>query len=269
MPIEKIEIKNRIDDIRKLYKERTKHNNFSALVMGEPGMGKTHFIGTGKLPILIDSFDPRGTTTLDIEHAEEIARGDIIIRTFWEESSKAPKMYAKWEAQWERDIRDGFLSYFGTYAIDSLSTMMDAMSNKVSKDKGRSGGALAIQDYIPLYNTIKDIIKLTASQQCDFILTAHLVPFENELTHEIKCELEAYGKLKVQIPLLFTEKYVLLAKPSSSGLTYKVLTQSTHRYRASTQLGSGGRFSAEEEPDIKKLLNKAGLDNKDKVIEEK
>ena len=67
-------------------------------------------------------------------------------------------MYKAWEEQWERDIRDGFLSNFGTYAIDSLSTLMDAMSNKMSKDKGRSGGALAIQDYIPLYNTIKDII---------------------------------------------------------------------------------------------------------------
>lgn len=264
--MEQVEVKNRIQDIRDLYKKRTAENNFTALVMAEPGMGKTHFICTGRKPILIDSFDPRGTTVIDIEFAEEIKKGDIVIRTFWEESYKAPKMYKEWEAQWERDIRDGFLSCFGTYAIDSLSTFIDAMSNKVSKDKGRSGGALAIQDYIPLYNTIKDIIKLTSSQQCDFILTGHLQPYENELTREIKCELEAYGKLKVQIPLLFTEKYVLLAKPTSSGLVYKVLTQATHRYRASTQLGSGGRFDAEEEPNIKALLKKAGLDNSDKTI---
>ena len=264
--MEKLDVKNRIEDIRNLYKERTKDSNFTALVMGEPGMGKTHFICTGNKPILIDSFDPRGTTVIDIEFAKEIRDGDIIVRTFWGESYKHPSMYKEWEAQWERDIRDGFLSHFGTYAIDSLSTFMDAMSNKVSKDKGRSGGTLAIQDYIPLYNTLKDIIKLTSSQQCDFILTGHLQPYENELTREIKCELEAYGKLKVQVPLLFTEKYVLLAKPSSSGLQYKVLTQATHRYRASTQLGSGGRFNAEEEPNIKSLLKKAGLSSTDKII---
>lgn len=264
--MDKLEVKNRIQDIRDLYSKRTKGNNFSALVMAEPGMGKTHFICTGRKPILIDSFDPRGTTIVDIKFAEELAKGDIIIRTFWEESHKNPKMYKKWEEQWEEDIKSGFLSHFGTYAIDSFSTFSDALTYKISDQKGRQGGTLARQDYTPLYNILKDIIKLSASQECDFILTAHLIPFENELTQEVKCELEAYRKLKVQIPLLFTEKYVLLAKPTSTGLQYKLLTQNTHRYRASTQLGSGGRFNAEEEPNIKDLLKKAGLPNFDKMI---
>ncbi|KKL81413.1 hypothetical protein LCGC14_1994990 [marine sediment metagenome] len=101
--MEKLDVKNRIEDIRNLYKERTKDSNFTALVMGEPGMGKTHFICTGNKPILIDSFDPRGTTVIDIEFAKEIRDGDIIVRTFWGESYKHPSMYKEWEAQWETD----------------------------------------------------------------------------------------------------------------------------------------------------------------------
>lgn len=264
--MEKIDVKNRIEDIRKLYKESNTDTNFTALVMGEPGSGKTSFIATGRKPILIDSFDPRGTTVLNINFKDMIDKGELLVRTYWKESFKHPSEYAKFEREWEKDIRSNFLSNFGTYAIDSLSTFIDTMTYKVSKDKGRQGGALAIQDYIPLYNTLKDIIKLTASQDCDFILTGHLQPYENELTKEIKCELEAYGKLKVQIPLLFTEKYVMLVKPTSSGTSYKILTQPTYRYRASTQLGSGGRFDKEEEPNIKNLLKKAGLNNTDKVI---
>jgi len=257
-------VEKQMAEIQAAYDDTTE--NFSALVQGEPGVGKTRFIGTGRLPILIDSFDPKGTIILRRVYGDLMDKGLLLVRTFWNESYKDPKMYTKWEGLWERDIANKFFDNFGTYGIDSLSTFIDAMANEVSDEKGRKEGTLAIQDYIPLYNNLKDIVKITASQDCDFILTGHLEPVKNEVTGGVKSELAVFGKLKVQIPLLFTEKYVLTTKPSSDGTKYILLTQSTHRHTASTQLGAEGVFKREEEPNIKNLLKKAGLPTTDKTI---
>lgn len=259
-----INSKKKAEEIRALYLSQSSGDNFTALIMSEFGMGKTSFICTGKRPILIDSFDPRGTVVVETLYADLIKKGDILIRTFWDESSKAPTEYLRWERQWMDDVNNDFLSLFGTYAIDSATTFIDALSYVTAKKRDRKDGQLAIQDYIPIYNNLKDIIKQTSSQSCDFILTAHLVMTQDDLTGVVRAEMDTYNKLKSQIPLLFTEKYVLLTKKTSSGLEYQLLTQDQARYRASTQLGAGGRLDAIEKPDIKFLLEKVGRSTKDK-----
>jgi hypothetical protein len=252
------------EEIRSLYMKQSSGDNFTALVMSEFGMGKTSLICTGRKPILIDSFDPRGTVVVETLYPDLIEKGDILIRTFWNESSKAPTEYLRWERQWMDDINSNFLNLFGTYAIDSATTFIDALSYITAKKQDRKRGQLAISDYIPIYNTLKDIIKQTSSQACDFILTAHLVMTQDELTGVVRAEMDTYNKLKSQIPLLFTEKYVLLTKKTSSGLDYQLLTQDQARYRASTQLGAGGKLDPIETPDIKHILKKVGRSTEDK-----
>ncbi|KKL46035.1 hypothetical protein LCGC14_2349630, partial [marine sediment metagenome] len=154
-----IDSKKKAEEIRKLYMSQSSGDNFTALVMSEFGMGKTSFICTGRRPILIDSFDPRGTTVIEVLYAEEIKKGDILIRTFWNESSKAPTEFIRWERQWMNDVNSNFLSLFGTYAIDSATTFIDALTYYTAIRKGRKEGQLAIQDYIPIYNMFKDFIK--------------------------------------------------------------------------------------------------------------
>jgi len=268
MEQQRLDVKRKIDDIRKMYADKTGEGMyFSALIMGLFGSGKTRMIGTGRKPILIDSFDPRGTITLHSVFPDEVRRGEIIIRSFWDERHKRPTEYVKWEKQWESDIKSGFISEFGTYAIDSLTTFLDALANRVGQREGRPEGKLAIQDYVPIYNTLKDIIKISSAQDCDFFLTAHLVTEQDEVTGRVKAEIDTYKRLKSQIPILFTEKYVMTTKDSSKGTIYKLLTQPFREFSASTQLGAGDKFSREEDPDIKKLLKKAGMSCNDKKVD--
>ncbi len=252
------------EEIRALYMKQSSGDNFTALVMSEFGMGKTSFICTGRKPILIDSFDPRGTVVVETLYPELIEKGDILIRTFWAETSKAPTEYLRWEHMWMKDINSGFFDKIGTYGIDSATTFIDALSYQVAKKQGRKEARLAIQDYIPIYNTLKDIIKNTSSQKCDFILTAHLVMMQDDLTSVVRAELDTYNKLRSQVPLLFTEKYVLLSKETSKGLERQLLTEDQSRYRASTQLGAGGKLDPIEKPDIKHILKKVGRSTEDK-----
>lgn len=257
----------RLDEIRKTYAENREHKNFSALIMGEAGTGKTHLLSTARKPLLIDHFDPRGTIVI-----EQLAKGlgfktpedmGIFIRPFWAESSKTPTMYRKWEQQWERDRQDGFLSMFASYAIDSGTTFIDALSNKVRVEKNRGDG-LAIQDYQTIYNIIKDTIKLTQANKCDFYLTGHIELEKNEADGSIKAMLGTYKSLRIQIPLLFTEKYTLIARGGPTGVERYILTQPEGIYMASTQIGTG-KFKAHEEPDIRKLLEKVGYDFADRI----
>ena len=248
------------DRIYSEYKNKASGEFYSCLVIGVAGAGKTSFVATAPRPILIDSFDPRGTFVL----REQIEKKEVYVRQYWDENSKKPSQYAKWESQWEKDIASGFLENFATYSIDSATTFINAMTNEVARRFGRTNNLPAIQDYMLMYNLVRDMVKITSTRRVNFILTGHSVFVQDELSGEITVELDTYKKLKSQIPLLFTEKYVIVVKQTGGKARRVLLTAPQGRYMASTQLGSGGKFNTEEEPDLRNLLKKAGLPYEDK-----
>lgn len=265
-----LEAHKQIDEIQSYYKKMIgERTSFSSIVMGLRGTGKTTFACTGRLPILLDSFDPLGTMIVhtDPDLVKLYEKGLILVRPFWDERANAPTEFSRWEDQWEEDIASGFIGRFGTYAIDSCSTLIDTISNAIRKRKGRGKDGLAIQDYQVVYNIVKDIVKISSTQGTDFIMTAHLMNQQDELSGEINAEIDTYNRLRSQLPLLFTEKYVLYNEQTSSGVKHVLLTQDDGRFKASTQLGAKGKFEWREEPDLKKLLVKAGLPTEDKPTE--
>jgi hypothetical protein len=256
----KLDFENEIAKLRKEYTENSAGSNFSCLVLGHYGSGKTSFTATGRKPILIDSFDPRGTLVLD----DEVKKGNVVVRTFWNESSKNPSEYVRWENMWEHDIATNFLENFGTYAIDSFTTFIQAMTNKVAHTARRTNNLPAIQDYQLIYNNVRDIVKMTSAQRVDFVVTGHIVNVQDGLTGEITAELDTYKGLKNQVPLLFSEKYIILARQKQSDTSRILLTAPFGRYIASTQLGAGGKLDREEIPNLKHILKKVGMNFEDK-----
>ena len=266
--MEKLEVNKQVEEIQGMYKEMMGEQvAFSAIVSGIQGVGKSTFACTGRLPILIDVFDPKGTLFIHShpELKKLLESGQIIIRPYWNEDSKNPTEYLRWEKQWKEDCKSGFFNQFGTYVIDSGTTLIEAMSNYIRMKKNRTDN-LAIQDYIPLYNAMMDIVKITSSQGCDFIYIAHMVTIQDEVTGEVKSELDTYKGLRSKIPKLFTEKYVLMKKRSPSGPKHVLLTHSTGQFEASSQFASSGNIPDEVEPNLKELLKLAGLPVDDKPI---
>ena len=246
----------------------------SVLIMGLYGVGKTRFITTGRKPILIDSFDPNGTIVIEQLLGDEIKKGNILIRTFWNDSSKNPTEHERWEAIFQEDKESGFFNYFGTYAIDSFTTWLDAVANRVSYEMGRINNPknpkLAIQDYPIIYDYAKDVVKSMSAFDCDFVVTAHLDRYQEDATGQLVTDIRTYKALRTELPLLFTEKYVLETKqvPRSeknpNGIEYNLYTSAAGTFRASTQLGANGRLKPVEEPNLKKILEKVGFDSSDK-----
>lgn len=259
------ELKKHFGSIEELYKTQPQ-TSFSAIIMGLYGVGKTSLLCTGPKPWLIDSFDPKGTVVLELKYADEIKKGNLIIRKFWNEDYENPTEYQKWEEIHEKDLSTGFLNLFGTYSIDSFTTFLDAMANKLSvyMSRDRRIQKLAINDYLVIYDQMKSIIKKVSSQNCNFIMTAHLETYIDKVTEETKTEIKGYKGLKTDIPLLFTEKYVLEAEETSSGIRHILYTRAAGKFRASTQLGTKDKLRDIEEPNLKEILKKVDFPYEDK-----
>jgi hypothetical protein len=256
----------RASEIRDLYSTNTEQ--FSAIISGNRGVGKTRILGTLPKPLLIDSFDPNGTIVLKQIYADEIKSGAIIIRNFWNESSRNPKAAEDWEKEFDSDFDSGFFDYFSSYAIDSMTTWVDAITNRVAKIQGRTKSQLAINDYPIIYNYVKDTIKRIQTKKLNFVLTTHLEFNQDELSGEITADILSFKGLRGAVPILFSEKYIMQTKPDpkTGGVKYILLTQSAGRYQASTQLGANSKLLPEEIPDLKQILKKVNYPYSDKEL---
>ena len=249
-------------------------NNVTVLLMGEPGVGKTSFLTTCKGPILIDHFDPKGTTIIN----ELIkSRNDIVVRPRWNMDTA----YKEWKEDFTQDISSGYLSHFGTYSIDTITSFSDAVTYDVTEEKGREDnvplstvrGELVGADYNYIKARIQNAIKLALGQKCDVVMTAHLIKYA-DAKQNIHIDLVATGKLKVIIPSLFTEKWILYVNPADRSRW--IILDRYGSYEGSTQIGVGYNEEGErikklgidggpfEYPDMKKILEKCGLSTKNK-----
>jgi len=263
-----IDIKTTFAEIQQMYKAAREFNNIGIFLMGLYGSGKTSMICTGRTPILIDSFDPNGTAVIEANYAKQIASGEIMIRTYWNDNHKNPKAFSQWEKDWEQLSRSGAFNTLGTYAIDSSTFWCNSAIYAISKSMRAKNpqqrvniaeGDITLGDYKPLGNTLKTYIRMMSDFSCDFVMTCHLETMKDEITGAISTEPTLPGKLKVDVPALFTEKYVITRK----GKEAKLLTSPKGRDRASTQIGKN--FEIEEKPDIKYLLNKANFKSQNKI----
>jgi len=263
---------NELQRVKEYYEGDQLQKRFSALVTGETNSGKTYLLKTARKPIHIDSFDPGGTKGL----LAEIKNGDIVADTQWEADDPfSPDRFAKWMKAIDIRFTIGYFEKFGTYCLDSATTWGDAVMSYGLASKGRAGEAPQHRhDYMPQKIHMTNYIKKLMRLPCDFILTGHLK--ENRKTiridsktgivnEEINYRFHTTGQAVVTIPLLFDEIYVLTGK-DGRGHTPKreMLIDSLGTYIARSRLKGNGKLDAVEEPNIKKLLKKAGLNWEDK-----
>ena len=263
---------NELEKVQKYYQEDPLQKRYSALVTGETNAGKTFLLRTARKPIHIDSFDPGGTKCL----SDLIKKGDIIADTQWEADDPFnPDKFAKWMRAIDIRFQINYFEHFGTYCIDSATTFGDAVMNYQLASKGREGEAPQHRhDYMPQKTYMTNYIKKLMGIPCDFILTGHLreirklisIDRKTGVAHEdIKYRFYTVGQAVITIPLLFDEVYVLIGKDSHGREPRReLLIDSLGTYVARSRLKANGKLDAIEEPNIKNILRKVGLDWQDK-----
>lgn len=235
------------------------------LLMGDPTVGKTRLWGTAPKPILCDLFDPAGHIVIRKVYPDLLRSGDIQIRMWDHDDPFKPYQFNKWETQFDKDIASSYLSNFGTYVQDSLTTLLKYAGYEQLKRKNAQRSAdkqtdgLALADYMGLYRMLERLIFAVQTQTCHYILTAHLETEKDELLGTIRKTLAVFKSLKSDIPPLFTEKWVMQKVPTAEGANYHILTNSEGYYHdVGTQIGAD-TFKKKEEPNITNLLKKAGF----------
>ena len=258
-----------LERVRRFYDGDNMQKRFSALITGETNSGKTFLLRTARLPVHIDSFDPGGTKCL----RKWIDEGWIVADTQWEtEDPFNPRIYAEWKKTTELRIKIGYFEQFGTYCIDSLTTFGQAAMNYQLNLKGDAGGVPQHRrDYNPQKVEIENQIRRLMNLPCDFIVTGHLREMRDLRSidkstgikyEDVRYRLHITGQAVVTVPLLFDELYVLIGKGNPP--RREMLIDSLGTYVARSRLKADGKLSSSEEPNIKKLLKKAGLDWEDK-----
>lgn len=264
---ELIDIRKQALELREMYKNRPEKDNFTALILGEVGSGKSWLIRSARLPIHVDIFDPGG----DVNLGDLVSEGKAILDTHWmNENPKKPTVFKEWEKVTEQRFKDGYYNQFGTVVIDSSSSWASAIMNQQMKDAGLAGEAPRFtHDYMPQKVKIQNWIYrfMGEPMNCDFFLTGHLEGTKDEVSGKMSYRYMVTGKAQITIPSLFDEIYVMdPIQKSGKEVEYRVLTKSTGTYLARSRMAKLGLLDVYEKPDIKHILRKCKRDTSDKPL---
>ena len=273
-----LDLKEHFDKIRSQYETSSSKNTFNALIMGDPGSGKTFGMRHARGPVLIHSFDSGGSKGLQ----KYIDLGRVIVDTSFEnDDPSSPTAFRKWEEEFMRLNDSGAFESIGTYVIDSLSSMSDSLMNAVLHANGRaprkgkvglnhrSGNIVAIpelRDYQIQMVTLVQELALCTAIPCDFIAIAHLKYDKDEVTGKRSAGPNLTGQLTTRIPGLFDEVLIATSKATSGDAEYSYLTQTDGLLQGRTRLGAEGVFKKYEPQNLQTLLKKAGFDITDKPL---
>ena len=262
-------IKKLAEDIKKLYDDDPRNLTFNAIIHGPLKHGKTSLLRTCPKPVFVHSFDPNGTLVLQ----DMIKTGEVLVDTrFEKEDPFKPKACRLWEDEFNFLYRKNFFSYVGTFAIDSMTTwaqtiMYEVIRRAAEKSKDReTGGAPWENDWLPQMAFIENYMRKFLSLPCHCILLGHSDQQKDRKGNVIgDLGIMITGKLRERVPALFSEIYYLQIKDYKTE-TRELLTKPVYGIQAGSRLGRGGKLSKYEPPDIKKIMNKVGIDPSDKSL---
>jgi hypothetical protein len=265
-----LEVKKRAEDIKRLYGENPTTDCYNAIIHGKPKAGKTYILKTVRMPCLIHSFDPGGADVLK----DEIASGKILVdNRFENEDPLAPHVFREWQDEFSSLIKMGFFNHLGTFVIDSMTTWAQVIMYEVIRqavkqfpNKRKIGTQPYEQDWLPQMQYIENYMRKFLALPCDCILLGHSeLPMDRDNNIIGDLGLMITGKLKTRIPALFSEIYHIRIKNYKTG-ERELLTQPEYQVMAGTRIGGGNKLDKIEEPNIKKILKKVGMDYSDKPL---
>jgi len=264
-----LKIKQEAEKIRKMYEEDPRNATFNGIIHGPIKVGKTSLLKTCPKPVLVHSFDPGGTDVLK----DMITTGEILADTQFEsENPFKPKACRLWEDSFNYLYQKNFFNHIGTFVIDSMTTwaqviMYEVIRRAALKKKDRNPGeAPREQDWLPQMAFIENYMRKFLSLPCNCILLGHSdQPKDREGNATGDLGIMITGKLRERVPALFSEIYYLRMKDFKTE-TRELLVKPVYGIQVGTRLGNGGKLDKIEEPDIKKIMKKVGLDASDKPL---
>lgn len=228
------------------------------LLMGPPGVGKTHFLKTMPKPVYVFSFD-KGYLTLAGEPG-------IKVGICMDDNRYAPKAYAEFEQKFRSlcagekyKWADGKEEPYQTIALDNVSFLSTAIfdhQQKVNSNIDKPGGYLV---YGQVRSKLQDILAKTVVIANYVVFTTLIEAEKDETTGEIFFLPTVVGKISREMGAWFDAVFYLTVDKSPQGTKqYKLLTVGDRRQQAKIRIPSslGRVVQPVEEPDFGALMKK-------------
>lgn len=208
--------------------------NHRIFVLGDTGAGKTSQLLTLSGKKFAYLFDPNAILSLrgyDVDYEEflpdrlNMSAGSLSKGKGDKTTDYASKLYLEWEKDIDSKLESGFFDAYDVIAIDSATTLLDLIMDRILTINGRSGQWPQQDDYGPQMMTFTNIMRTLTGLGKTLYLTGHLETKEDKLTQRILRQPLMTGRLKTKIPLLFSDIFICEAENDGRGhVSYQIQT---------------------------------------------
>lgn len=186
------------------------------LLVGSTGSGKTAQIATLPGRTFAYLFDPSALATLrgfDIQYeAFYPSKVNIAAQSLTKGKQDTPKskedaseVYRLWETDFEAKTKAGFWDSIDNICFDSFTTFSDVVMDRILFLNGRPGHFPQQDDWTAQMQAITNVVRTLVGMNKLLLFTAHDEFKQDETTTRMQNVLVLTGKLRVKIPLLFSE----------------------------------------------------------------
>lgn len=205
------------------------------LILAPTGMGKTTQFLTLPGKKFTYLFDPNAKLSLrgfDVEYEEFLP--DLInlsVASLKKDGAKdkttshASTMYVEWERDFDAKMQGGYFDQFDWLGMDSCTTFLDLIMDRILTLNGRYGQWPHQDDWGPQMIAFKNVVRAWTSMGKGIYFTGHLETKQDDLTKRIWEKPMMTGRLRDQIPLLFSDIFALETDvDSKSGLPIYIMS---------------------------------------------
>ena len=205
------------------------------LLLGSSGSGKTSQILTLPGKTFCYLFDPAALATLkghDIDYelflptrvstsAVSLSKGKSDPKS----EEDASLLYVKWEKDSDKKMKSGFFDEYDNICFDSFTTFSDMVMDRILKLNGRAGQFPQQDDWGCQMQTITNVVRTYASMNKVILFTAHEEFKQDKDSGRMLNIILLTGRLRVKLPLLFSEMLHTECVSTASDIKYQIQTR--------------------------------------------
>lgn len=209
------------------------------LLVGSTGGGKTTQIITLPGRTFAYLFDPSALSSLrgfDIEYetffpeklgisAQSLTKGKSD-KPLPGASEDASEVYRLWEEDFEKKISTGYFDNFDNIAFDSFTTFSDIVMDRILYLNGRPGHFPQQDDWTAQMASITNVVRTLVGMNKLLLFTAHDEFKQDEASKRMQNVLVLTGKLRIKLPLLFSEIWHMDSQSTAEKIHYTAQTRS-------------------------------------------